>query len=65
MIFDSGMVTVCNLLNTAEPGSMPKEALVPVLSALFGERTVGYGRFYHGREYLYRWRHDKTNDLSR
>lgn len=49
MIFDSGMVTVCNLLNAAQPGSMPKETLVPVLSALFGERTVGYGRYYQAK----------------
>lgn len=49
MIFDSGMVQICNLLNTAEPGSMPKEALVPVLSALFGERTVGYNRHYQAK----------------
>ena len=49
MIFDSGLVTVCTLLNTAEPGKMPKEALSPVLSAYYGERTVGYGRYYEAR----------------
>lgn len=49
MIFDSGMVRICTLRNTAEPGSMPNEALVPVLSALFGERTVGYNRFYQAQ----------------
>ena len=49
MIFDSGLVTVCTLLNTAEPGEMPKEALSPVLSAYYGERIVGYGRYYEAR----------------
>ena len=49
MIFDSGKVTICTLRNTAEPGAMPNEALVPVLSALFGERTVGYNRFYQAQ----------------
>lgn len=49
MIFDSGLVTVCTLQNTAAPGSMPHEALIPVLSAYYGERTVGYGRFYQAQ----------------
>ena len=49
MIFDSGLVTVCTLQNTAEPGSMPQETLIPVLSAYYGERTVGYGRFYQAQ----------------
>ena len=49
MIMDSGMVQICNLQNTADPGLIPQERLVPVLSALFGERTVGYNRFYQAQ----------------
>ena len=45
-MFDAGKVTICNLQNTARPGRMPVEALVPVASAYFGERIVGYNRFY-------------------
>lgn len=43
---DAGLVTICNLENTAEPGRMPVEQLVPVTRAFFEERTVGYNRFY-------------------
>lgn len=49
MIFDAGMITVCTLQNTAAPGSMPSETLIPVFSEYFGERTVGYNRFYQAQ----------------
>lgn len=45
-MFDAGKVSICELKNTAAPGRMPVQALVPVTSAFFGERTVGYNRYY-------------------
>lgn len=46
MLFDSGTVTICRLVNKAEAGQMPDEHLTTVCAHLFGERTVGYGRQY-------------------
>lgn len=43
---DAGIITICNLENTAEPGQMPKEKLVTVTAHTFEERVVGYGRLY-------------------
>lgn len=43
---DAGLCTVCTLSNTAEAGAMPVMVLSPVLSDYFGERTVGYNRYY-------------------
>lgn len=46
MLYDAGLVTLCRLENVAAAGRMPVEQLVPVDAAYFGERTVGYRRFY-------------------
>lgn len=43
---DAGIITICKLENTAEPGQMPKEQLVTVTTHFFEERVVGYGRLY-------------------
>lgn len=43
---DAGLVTVCTLQNSAEAGLMPQETLTPVFADYFGERTVGYSRYY-------------------
>lgn len=43
---DAGLCTVCTLQNTAEPGAMPVDRLVPAFADYFGERTVGYNRYY-------------------
>jgi len=45
-MFDAGKVSICNLENKAAPGRMPVNTLVPVAVAYFGERTVGYNRYY-------------------
>lgn len=45
-MFDSGVVQVCALTNTAAPGAMPVEALTEVGRFQFGELTVGMQRFY-------------------
>jgi len=45
-MFDAGLVTICDLQNTAAPGRMPVQKLVSVTSAYFGERMVGYNRYY-------------------
>jgi hypothetical protein len=45
-MFDAGTVTICTLRNTAAAGQMPKEQLQTVTAAYFGERTVGYNRYY-------------------
>lgn len=49
MLFDAGVLTLCRLENTAAPGDMPKEQLIPLRQCFYGERTVGYGRQYAAR----------------
>ena len=46
---DAGVVTVCQLTNTAQAGEMPKEELTAVATAFFEERTVGYNRYFAAR----------------
>lgn len=50
MLLDSGIVTIYELNNTANPGEMPQEVLKPLNSFYFGRRTIGYNRLYaaHG-----------------
>jgi len=43
---DAGVVTVCQLTNTAQAGAMPVEELTAVATAYFEERTVGYNRYF-------------------
>lgn len=43
---DAGILTLYSLTNTADPGDFPKEELVPVGTAFYAERTVGYNRIY-------------------
>lgn len=45
-MFDSGVVQVCALTNTAAPGAMPVEALTVLDTLRFEERTVGMTRYY-------------------
>ncbi len=46
MLLDSGILRVCTLEDTAEPGGMPSERLVEKSQHWYGERTVGYGRYF-------------------
>lgn len=50
MLLDTGIVTVCELNNTAKPGEMPQEVLKPINAFYFGRRSIGYNRLYaaHG-----------------
>lgn len=54
-MMDAGIVTVCTLEDTAEPGNMPKPKLVPLvyedeeLTWGFEERTVGLNRQYQAK----------------
>lgn len=65
MLYDSGTLTVCTLTNTAAPGRMPAERLVPMDKYWYGERSIGYGRQYAARgvneniDLLVRIRHDR------
>ena len=43
---DAGILTLYSLQNTAGEGDMPAEQLVPVGTAYYAERTVGYNRIY-------------------
>lgn len=45
-MFDAGQVIICQLIDTADPGCMPVYMLEPITTAYFGERTVGYNRYY-------------------
>lgn len=49
MLLDSGVLTLCTLQNTAAPGAMPAERLVPQSQHWYGERTIGYGRQYEAK----------------
>lgn len=46
MILDDGLVTFCNLINTAVNGSMPAYKLSEVQVQCFGERSIGINRAY-------------------
>lgn len=46
MILDDGLVTFCNLVNTAGNGSMPAYTLEEVQTQYFGERSIGINRAY-------------------
>ena len=41
-----GILFICKLENTAEAGFMPVQKLVPMVSAYYRKRTVGYNRLY-------------------
>lgn len=41
-----GILSICKLENTAEAGFMPVQKLVPLVSAYYRKRTVGYNRLY-------------------
>ena len=41
-----GILLICKLENTAEAGFMPVQKLVPLVSAYYRKRTVGYNRLY-------------------
>lgn len=43
---DDGTVFICNLVNVAENGLMPKQALQIVGKFWFENRTIGFNRFY-------------------
>lgn len=43
---DSGIVTICDLTDTSEPGDMAKYKLVEVSRAYYGNKTVSYRRSY-------------------
>lgn len=49
MIFDDGVVFICDLENTAPNGRMPQMQLVKKDKLWFAERTVGASRFYQAR----------------
>ena len=46
MILDSGILTICKVTAEGENGTMPKEHLQQLHSCFYGERTVGFGRYY-------------------
>ena len=45
-LLDAGVITLCNLTNTAALGDMASYKLVPVISQFFGERQIGINRAY-------------------
>lgn len=46
MIDIEGILTICTYANTAPSGAMPVEKLVPICTAYYRKRTVGYNRMY-------------------
>lgn len=60
-----GIFTLCNLVDMAEKGDAPKERLRPVYREYYGERTVGFSRYYESLgageqvDMLIRTRYDK------
>lgn len=49
MLFDSGIIKFYNLENIALNGEMPKQRLVFHKKAYYGERTIGFSRFYDAK----------------
>lgn len=49
MLLDDGVVYLCNLTNTAPNGRKPVFKLTKVKKYWFGERTVGYSRYYEAK----------------
>lgn len=46
MILDDGILYLCELNDTAEPGDMPHEELVKVARHWYGERSIAISRQY-------------------
>lgn len=46
MIDREGILTICTYRNIAPSGAMPVEKLIPVGTAYYRKRTVGYNRLY-------------------
>ena len=46
MLLDSGLLTICELVNIAGPGNKPLQKLNPLAQQWYGERTIGYNRQY-------------------
>lgn len=49
MILDSGIINICVLINLAEDGLMPVDALQRIDRQWYGERTVGFSRQYSAK----------------
>ena len=45
-MMDAGIVSICNLENTADSGNMPVYKLVEVSKAYYASRTMSYRRAY-------------------
>lgn len=48
--FNDGVVLIYNVVDAAQPGGMPVEALTLKQSLRYHERTVGLQRFYTGKQ---------------
>lgn len=46
MLFDAGILTVCTLTNTADPGRKPRQLLMQHSQHYYGERMIGFSRQY-------------------
>lgn len=48
-MMDAGTLSLCTLVNTAAPGTMPKERLHEIAQSYFEERVVGFSRYFTAR----------------
>lgn len=48
-MFDTGLLTVCTLIETNENGGKPVKQLEKKCAAFYGERTVSAARLYQAR----------------
>lgn len=46
MLLDSGIIEIYTITNTAENGKMPSYSLTLKHRAYYGERTIGFNRYY-------------------
>ena len=46
MTFDDGVVIICNVENSAQPGERPVKMLRPVQELCYAEDTLGITRYY-------------------
>lgn len=48
-MFDSGLMTICELQQVAVDGGMPTKSLVEKGNSFYGERTISASRMYQAR----------------
>lgn len=51
MVLDSGSVTICRGVNSASAGSMPSMVMEDIYTSYYGEKRVGFARYFTAKEH--------------